>query len=513
MRYIWIIFLVGAISSCGDFLDDYSQDLTYARTLADIEEVLVGSGYIPTESGVNDQDGLFMSWLHLMDDDVKENCINGEDRTRTRYREFHLWGPYPWMQENEVIKDPTWPDLYKRISVTNVLLAKLDEVDSGTETGDRLRGECHFLRAYFYYFLVNVYAKPYSTTAATDLGVPVKITEYIEDKYYSRNTVEETYAQIRKDLEEAVRLLKGKEQFTIYQADYYAALALLSRVALYMGDFETCVQAANSIMTSGEYSLLDYNTLPQVLNDRGTDIEPVEVVYASSTETIFSQGINVFASFYVGPIRGNSYKVSDDLVAVLQKERAFGNDLRSIFCMYVNTTTSDTEKNTMMKRGDKLGEGVVSSEWLIKYPEVLLNKAEALIALNREAEAIDLIEELRKNRIDMDDYAPLDVRSGEALMELLRDERRRELCFEGHRWFDLRRYAVHPVYPYSKEIIHDHYYYNETLGGPEYMGSYKLGRYEDEPAYYVLPIPEHVIEFNRGSMLDNEVRAQKTVIQ
>ena len=42
--------------------------------------------------------------------------------------------------------------------------------------------------------------------------------------------------------------------------------------------------------------------------------------------------------------------------------------------------------------------------------------------------------------------------TGQELANLIRDERRRELCFEGHRWFDLRRYAVSPRYPYKKEI-------------------------------------------------------------
>ena len=510
MKYILIGIMLFSIGACGDFLDEYSQDLTYARTLADLEEVLVGSGYVNTESGVDESDELnYMPWLHIMDDDIKESCIDGEDRFRTKYRQFHIWGSYPWMSENEVIKDPIWPELYERISVMNVILSKLDEIDNGTEDGDRLRGECHFLRAYFYFFLANVYAKPYSAaTASSELGVPVKTTEYIEDKYFSRNTLEETYAQIRTDLEAAVRYLKGKEEFTIYQANYYAAQALLSRVALYMGDFEICVHAAESVIQSEKYDLLDYNTLPQEMNSQRTDINVVDVVDASSPETIFSQGINVFTNFY-GFNRKNNFKVSDELVSVLHEEETYGEDLRYLFSMYVRT--NDADKRYPMKRV-KLGGGVVSSEWLIRYAEVLLNKAEALVSLGREAEAIEVIEELRRNRMKADTYRPLDVRSGEDLMALVRDERRRELCFEGHRWFDLRRYAVHPAYPFQKEIVHEDYYYNETMERVDFLGSYKLGKYAEDAAYYVLPIPQHVIEFNKGAMVDNDVRPQKSAL-
>src|SRR5699024_11034563 len=99
-----------------------------------------------------------------------------------------------------------------------------------------------------------------------------------------------------------------------------------------------------------------------------------------------------------------------------------------------------------------------SSEFLLRLPEVLLNKAEALAILGRDVEAMAVLEELRVKRIVAAEYKELDARSGKKLIELIRDERRRELCGEGHRWFDLRRYAVHPKYPSTKEIVHDHYF-------------------------------------------------------
>lgn len=512
MRYFLLgIVAVLCFGACDDFLEEYSQDLTYARTLSDLEELLIGSAYVPTQSAASTIDGLkYMPWLHLMDDDIKGSCIDREGLFRTKYREFYLWGSYPWMQNNEAVKDPIWPELYNRISVVNVILKKLDEIDEGTLTGDRLRGECHFLRAFYYYFLVNVYAKPYSKVSATqELGVPVKLTEYIEDIYFSRNTIEETYNQIVKDLKDAIHLLKNKEEFTIYQANYYAACALLSRVSLYIGNFETTIQTADSVILSGRYNLLDYNLLPQEKNTQGTDINMVDVIYASSPETIFSQGINVFSSF-TGFNSKNNFKVSDDLVNILHKENDKGEDLRYLFSMYVYNYM-DPDKRYPMKKATMGGE-VVSSEWLIKYPEVLLNKIEALVSLHREEEAIKIIEELRKKRVAEDEYKPLDIRSGESLMEFVRDERRRELCFEGHRWFDIRRYAVHPVYPFSKEIVHEDYYYNNTLQKVEYLGSYVLKKYNEDEAYYVLPIPRHVIEFNKGNMVDNDYRKQKSVL-
>lgn len=128
--------------------------------------------------------------------------------------------------------------------------------------------------------------------------------------------------------------------------------------------------------------------------------------------------------------------------------------------------------------------------------------------LDRDEEAMEVLEELRIKRIVATEYKPLDVRSGGKLVELIRDERRRELCGEGQRWFDLRRYAVHPKYPFSKEIVHDHYFYDNSTRKVTYVGSYRLNKYGEEPAY-VIPIPQHVIEFNKGNIEDNETRPNR----
>ena len=144
--------------------------------------------------------------------------------------------------------------------------------------------------------------------------------------------------------------------------------------------------------------------------------------------------------------------------------------------------------------------------------EILLNKAEALAMLSREDEVMNVIEELRSKRMKQDTYVALDRRTGEKLIELIRDERRRELCFEGHRWFDLRRYAVNTKYPYTKKIIHDQYFYSSTTWTREYLGSYELKEYNSEPAY-VIPIPRSVIEFNKGNMVDNATRPQREMFK
>lgn len=514
----YLIPLLFFFNSCDSFLEEYSQDLTYAKTAADLDEILIGDGYmkVPENNaglGLGSSDGYYFPWLHVMDDDITQINTGGTwiGTVFTEFANFYLWSEYPYTREGEEVEDSDWKRLYKHISAVNVILSKTEEMHDQPEKLERIKGECYFLRGMYYFYLANIYAKPYAkASAATDLGVPVKTTEYIEDVYFKRNTLQETYARVIEDLTEATRLLKGKEHKTVYRAGFYAAHALLSRVYLCMEEYEKVLASADTVLQGG-YTLLDYNQrLALVVPDQYGNIrDGVSVTYKDSPETIFSQGGYCFAGQYnMSVMDMSNFNVSDDLIGMYSREP--GNDLR--FGSWLGIYKDPYNPLYLVKKLVDTRDGMVSSECLLRLPEVLLNKAEALAMLSREDEARDLIEDLRVKRVKEGTYVPLDKRAGEKLVELIRDERRRELCFEGHRWFDLRRYAVHSRYPYSKPIIHDQYFYNNTTWQLEYLGSYRLNEYASEPAY-VIPIPRSVIEFNKGNMVDNAARPQREMFK
>lgn len=113
-----------------------------------------------------------------------------------------------------------WRNFYKHISVTNVVLDGIEKFkDSGKELYHRIQGEAYFLRGAYYYYLVNLYAKPYSKVSASrDLGVPLKLDPVVNGREYSRNSVEEVYQSIVADLTRAVGYLKGIEKRSPYRA-------------------------------------------------------------------------------------------------------------------------------------------------------------------------------------------------------------------------------------------------------------------------------------------------------
>ena len=206
----------------------------------------------------------------------------------------------------------------------------------------------------------------------------------------------------------------------------------------------------------------------------------------------------------------SNFNVSDDLVAMFSKE--LGNDLRFGSWLGIYKDPWNAVYKVRKLVDDK--DGMVSSECLLRLSEVFLNKAEALAMLSREDEAMNLIEELRVKRMKQGSYTPLDKRTGEKLVQLVRDERRRELCFEGHRWFDLRRYAVNSIRPLPENfrIRHQNNDYEANSMTWYENGYYELNAYTQDHAAWIVPIPNYAIEFNRGE-LQNEIRPNRELIR
>ncbi len=162
-----------------------------------------------------------------------------------------------------------------KVATTNQ--AQIDEVNN-------LTGQAHLMRALIYHELVIHWAKPYNAaTAATDLGVPLVLTFNVTLRP-ARATVENVYQQILRDITQAKTLMPPggiprSERFT-----HDAALALEARVRLHMRDWPGVVAAAQPLITSNRYILLNTAAgLQQMwVNDMGT--ESIVQLFASLTE-------------------------------------------------------------------------------------------------------------------------------------------------------------------------------------------------------------------------------------
>jgi hypothetical protein len=146
-----------------------------------------------------------------------------------------------------------WGSMYLAIRQTNIAIENLPKATFDNQTlKDRLLGESHFMRAYYYQQLVRFYG-----------GVPIIQKAYglNEDYKVARNTYDECIKFIVSDLDKAAELLRGKPEVA-GRASRVAALALKSRVLLYaasdMHDAARLRAAAPGIANFGKMELLAY---------------------------------------------------------------------------------------------------------------------------------------------------------------------------------------------------------------------------------------------------------------
>ena len=495
-KFIYIIisfFLAG----CSEFLEERSQDKYHPSSLEDLNELLAGSGYW-------DKSVAFQG-IHVMDDDAREKNGQRFSSTIPDGLGFFKWEANPYYEDD----DPIWKMMYKHIAVANAILVNADQFKDD-ELYNKIKGEAYFIRAVNYFELVNLYALPYvKATATTTLGIPLKLTNYVEDRYFSRSPIDSVYHVIVHDLQMAASLLKGVEQPSVFRANATAANALLSRVYLYMEEYDKAITYADEAIKHPAFSLLDLNTHPK---DKS-------FCSLSSPETLFSQRGTFMAYIHANDsLQGgsfarptaiqtsNGYTTSENLLASYDD-----TDLRKEVFFVPHHIDKSTFRCLKVR---ELNDDVVGEDHVIRLAEAYLNKAEAQAALGQDGEARSTLRILLEKR-----YAPTDIpeltESGAALVNYIREERRRELCYEGHRWFDLRRYAVNSKFPFTKAIEHKAYKYikiSDTEGNFREIGKYVLKPYPEDKAAYVMPLPDYAVLFNEGVLEQNPARPERSLL-
>lgn len=520
-KYILLIWIVscGLLAGCDDFLEEQSNDNAYATTCKDLNELLIGNGYMtysvfsPRQNtlSLGTKNGPYFPWLLIMDDDAEEFVRGsfGEKAPLTELESFYDWSSNPYNVDGVLYSDKTWGRLYEHIGVVNVILDKVEDFTNDTEADrNAIKGQSHFLRSTYYWLLVNLYAKAYDEISASrDLGVPLKLTPYVEDVNYTRTPVDLVYEQIVKDLELAIDELKEYQPSSARRASRNAARAFLSRVYCYMGKWELVPDLCNAILEENKYSLRNLVAID-------ADSSWIEI---ASPEIIFANGSHCLNRVF--PLVKNKsgisgFRVSDELVALFDEYGTVENiingesvkvtnDCRKALTLYKEDAPN---VNYYIPRKTKKDEvkneyEFVSDNFSIRLSEVYLNLAEAYAMTDQEGLARSTLKTfLEKRLLKVDEITA----TGEALVKLIRNERRRELCFEGHRWFDLRRYAVSPRYPELKQIKHNvyDYVYGDLNTVGVYRGYYMLPEYPD--GGWILPIPSEEIEQTEGAIVDNE---------
>ena len=510
MKKILGIFCITLLlGSCSSFLEEYSQDLSKVESYTDLDEVLLGEAYLPvgriwSANSMLKVENKYFQTAHYMSDEL--TVFSWDDRGDINGVQDEMFGWHTWQQDvglnaegsSRNAEDEDWNKAYHCINICNMVIDAIDEQHAANEEQklekSRIKGEAHFLRALYYFTLVNMYGKPYSPENLSAPSIPIKLSPVVEDKEYTTNTVGETYNQILKDLDEAdTCLINTTIKNRPYRADITAVYLLKSRTYLYMQNWKKAYEYAQKVLAKND-NLLDLNTLSS---------ESGDVLTKSSPETIFSMGGHLLASsiyqqrrFSYGKwVACPVYTISDDLASAFREGE---NDLRMQYYIMKDIIGGGWDFTGYMNAWvfkkvagwENLGYKEVSDQFLFRTAEAYLNAAEAAAYMGEEGTARTLLKALRDKRLI---NSTMPTESGESLVTLIREERQCELCLEGHRWYDLRRYLVCEKYPYSKTITH--YYTSFDYNGPLYTKRYMLET--NDPAY-TLALPKEVLDFQNN---------------
>lgn len=481
-----LLMMASALGACDSFLQEYSQDLSKVNTWEDLDEVLLGDGYLhagrvylQNSRQITDR-SLNMDFIHFLADEIEYTDYD-DVYVRDDYFSAHTWQQEMGMDpELRYIggDDVLWNDFYKRVNVCNMIISLIDELPEPTPEDavekSRVKGEAYFLRAVYYFTLANLYCKPYNPDdAAATKGLPVKFTEYIEDKEFECETLADTYAKVLEDLETADMYLQGTTRKSVFHADVNAVHLLQSRVYLYMQDWTNAIAKAKDVLAANSKLMnVGAKTPGQTCLDR------------TSPELIFTMGDYVVSYLFKDASwHDPSFKISDNMVAMYGR-----NDYRAT--RYIGESDGGYQYVLTKVLGQRSTVGAYQdcgSMFTFRNSEAYLTIAEASAYNGDENTARQYLTTFRATRY----AAPEAVtESGEALYQLIRDERAREFILEGHRWFDLRRYTVNKVSPWSKTIEHAFYYFADYE-----LDRIDWYRLEEFDAAYTLPIPRSVRNF------------------
>lgn len=424
-----------------------------------------------------------------------------------------------------------WYISYKIIYGCTSNIESIDE-DVSAEM-NHLLGENYFLRAMCHFNLCNLYATPYSRGAEKP-GIVIRNST--DCSVTKRATVGETYMQIVSDLEDAMRLMKGgQRRGDAGYASYEAAAGLLTRVYLYMGEYQKCIDLADELLGANPASCLDDITT-YFANTR-TSKETLFCIVKTESDKDYSPRSEL-ASLYYSPdaIGGTGWCEiywSDPLIELMFRHP---EDKRLTYYGTISATNDgkkmihwpipdnanrfrlnanvndisfdmDASENTITYQGksyivkrttehtgypeyyiENLYEGVaddndgfmgpkqtrvyvrdnvdvatgirqtfpaytmskfsyqngnpmLASPAVVRMGEVVLNVAEAYAHLNNESKTLEYVNIIRTRAgiPTWRDKAHYESEGYDNLLDVVLDERRLELCFEGHRALDLYR--------------------------------------------------------------------------
>lgn len=354
-----------------------------------------------------------------------------------------------------------WALSYKIIYSANVALDVIAQNENPDPETNFLHGEALFLKAFCMHSLVRFFAKPYKPETAAGLPGLVIRENGSDAAPKERASLKETYDNIVEMLLEAERLMDGVEIERAHNrafASIGAVRALLSRVYLYMQDWDKCIEYSSKVIGDENYSISAAKDFASYFTQTWTSPETIWCLKMLPQDDKGSGSVASMVYKAEGCWGEEGY--SEPLLIDMGKGTDVQeDDVRWSFVCAINTKNGlDLIPTSKLSNQD--GMPTLTSHPLLRISEVWLNRAEAYAHKGNTAEALKDVNAVRSKRMlanaSRHEYTSADIKTG--IVDLVIKERRVELAFEGDRFFTLMRN--------DKDILRDYwgYHTNYTAG-------------------------------------------------
>lgn len=332
-----------------------------------------------------------------------------------------------------------WSDIYNSILQANNIITGIQKLEDAGSTIDfkTYKGQALTLRALMHYDLVRLYGKSYTQDKAS-FGVPV-VTEVLSASSLPlRNSVEETYTQILKDLKDGLPLLpKTKSNGFI---NYWGNKAIQARVYLTMGNYDEAFAAAEEIITSAGSTYSLYSNAEWV-GSWATQFGKESIFELIMAKDQGELGSGSLGFYYLRSKDNNAlgnFIASDYFLARLNQDPT---DVR--WGIMTNDEISTTRKGacykyvgSVAKTGDGKDPYTAVNIKVIRLSEIYLIAAEAALKKSSPdaAKAATYLNAIRKRAPALSPVTAANVTEQNIL-----DEKSKEFICEGQRFFDMIR--------------------------------------------------------------------------
>lgn len=457
--------VIGSFSACNKMLDVKPESQLDAndrfKVIEDYDFSLKGtyslfrntSYYGATDAASN----AFATLPDMLADDLLSNPLEnlGNELVFSRW----LYTSAETQVEN------TWTNAYAIISQANITLNGIDRfADKDQGRVNRIKAQALAIRALVHFDILRYWVNDY--TAGNAPGIPY-MDKFDYEQKPARGTVAQTYTRIEKDLLDAKALMQdmdddinpSRDRTAPAYIDELGVDAILARMYLYKGDYDKAIEFSTYVIN--EVSFADKAVFEKIWQD------------AEFRELIWSVSFNAGeggpgGNAYAPDIRRSQYSPNPDLM----NEYDQADDVRWSAYFGERDDRGGNTRDVLIKYEAKAAslakpDGTVNFK-AIRLSEMYLIRAEAYAKApsHNEGAAMDDLNDLRAARIY--NYVS-ETLTGQALLDAIELERRKELVAEGHRFFDLKRKGVT-----LRKVVRD----NATLPADSYRWAWPIPRQE-----------------------------------